>query len=259
MIGFLVVTLLAAASGAVVARIAASGVCAHPRAELAMSAGAKPLDLACCAGLPHASGPGGRISLACADGSDDSAVAVLDPPPAAAPPLTLPPSPEPSLGWWPWFLAVLGTGLVGTGANMLADGGDGGGLDGGGPSSGGCSAPAPLPGGESRTLYHGSQNFEGGAFDLSRAIELTRGITGTPGIYLTDDATRAIQQLAGPSGTVVRTEVPSDFADEIRQCDPFGRTEYFVVDQAGTQILNDGVTDVVSSIEAIKLWAAGGF
>jgi hypothetical protein len=108
-------------------------------------------------------------------------------------------------------------------------------------------------------LYHGSPTLEGTEFDLQKAITKSRRGTGEPGLYLTDDPERAITQFAGPGGTVVRTEVPSSFAQSIKQLDKYGRTEYFVNSQAGTDVLNSGITNVVSQREAIGLWAKGAF
>jgi hypothetical protein len=57
----------------------------------------------------------------------------------------------------------------------------------------------------------------------------------------------------------VRTEVPSSFADSIRQFDPYGREEFFVNSQAGVDVLNAGITHVVPWQEAVLLWSKGEF
>ena len=109
------------------------------------------------------------------------------------------------------------------------------------------------------TLYHGSRNFQGAQFDLARATAGKRPFTSRPGIYLTDDFTRAATQF-GREGVVVRTNVSSDFAARIRQTGgpPAHLTEYFVNAADDVAVLNRSVT-VTPTREAILLYFRGLF
>jgi hypothetical protein len=109
---------------------------------------------------------------------------------------------------------------------------------------------------ERTTLYHGSPAFHGDEFALDIAIRQTRRGTGLPCIYLTDDGGRAVSQF-GREGHVVRTRVPTAFANAIRQTDREGRIEYFVNTQEGVNILNEGITDIMTGMEAFRRWADG--
>ncbi|MEV8412738.1 putative T7SS-secreted protein [Streptomyces niveus] len=63
-----------------------------------------------------------------------------------------------------------------------------------------------------KILYHGTSKWKGEEFSLDPEIYVKREYTPHAGIYLTDDFNRAATQYAGPSGTIVRVEVPADKA-----------------------------------------------
>ena len=78
-------------------------------------------------------------------------------------------------------------------------------------------------------------------FNLARAmLGKPGGSTPNPGIYLTDQPTRAASQF-GRQGTVVVTRVPASFAQRTRQIGPTGLPEYFVNTEADTAVLNQNV------------------
>ena len=131
----------------------------------------------------------------------------------------------------------------------------GDGTDSGGTTGSGDTA------GESKVLYHGSQDFKGKEFELETATSDTRAGTPEPGIYLTDDFNRAATQYAGPGGTMVRTEVPAEFADAIFQKGgPKGNAPEFFADTIEeVDVLNEGITHVTDQAEAIKLFFQGKF
>lgn len=111
-----------------------------------------------------------------------------------------------------------------------------------------------------KILYHGSQDFQGDQFELSAADAGQRPGTPEPGVYLTDDFNRAATGY-GRGGTMVRVKVPEDFADSIRQLGGPGgdQPEFFVNTQAGVDILNAGITDVVPTQTAILRFLASDF
>jgi hypothetical protein len=99
---------------------------------------------------------------------------------------------------------------------------------------------------ETVVLYHGSKSFAGNVFDVGTATRLS-GKTGAsftpkPGIYLTDDFTRAATGY-GRGGHVARVEVPRSFAESIKQMGgPAGnQVEYFVNTEAAAAVLNRSV------------------
>ena len=111
-----------------------------------------------------------------------------------------------------------------------------------------------------KILYHGSQNFQGDSFELSAADAGQRPGTPEPGVYLTDDFTRAATGY-GRGGQMVRVKVPEDFADSIRQLGGPGgdQPEFFVNTQAGIDILNSGITDVTDTQSATTRFFSGDF
>jgi hypothetical protein len=113
------------------------------------------------------------------------------------------------------------------------------------------------------TLYHGSTAWEGEAFSLGRAVELS-GTTGAsytpvPGIYLTDDFLRAAQGY-GRGGHVVRVQVPRSFAESIRQLGGPGgnQPEFFVNTLEGVAVLNESLR-ILPTREAIQMFFRGVF
>ncbi|TVT26320.1 type IV secretion protein Rhs [Amycolatopsis rhizosphaerae] len=111
-----------------------------------------------------------------------------------------------------------------------------------------------------KVLYHGSKDFEGDQFSLNKAVDGKREYTPEGGVYLTDDFQRAATQY-GVGGRIVRVEVPEDFADSVRQLGGPGRNqpEYFVNTPEGIQLINEGITDVVPTNEAIMRFFSGNF
>lgn len=109
-------------------------------------------------------------------------------------------------------------------------------------------------------LYHGTQDFSGNVFDLDLATKLKRAGTPDAGIYLTDDFLRAASGY-GRGGKVVRVEVPAEFAESIRKMGgPNGnQPEFFVNTAEGVEILNQGITEVLPTNDAIKKFFAGKF
>ncbi|MEU7757151.1 DUF6531 domain-containing protein [Micromonospora sp. NPDC049171] len=111
-----------------------------------------------------------------------------------------------------------------------------------------------------KVLYHGSQKFEGTQFALDVAVASKRPGTPIPGVHLTDDFTRAATGY-GRGGQTVRVEVPDDFAQSIKQMGgPNGnQEEFFVNTQEGIDVLNQGITHVTPTSEAIPLHFMGNF
>ncbi|MFR9725869.1 DUF6531 domain-containing protein [Streptomyces sp. MS19] len=111
-------------------------------------------------------------------------------------------------------------------------------------------------------LYHGASDFRGTVFQLGAPTGVTvRGATPQPGLYLTDDLTRAVQQYAGVGGRVVRVEVPRDFADRIRQMGgPPGnrQPEWFVDNAADLAQVNNGIIGIRDSMDAFMSWMNRG-
>ncbi|MFF4443260.1 putative T7SS-secreted protein [Streptomyces sp. NPDC001502] len=92
-----------------------------------------------------------------------------------------------------------------------------------------------------KVLYHGTQEWKGTHFSLDPDVNVKREYTPDAGVYLTDDFQRAAQQYAGPGGTVVRVEVPADFAQSVYRLHsgPGGNLpEYFVNTPEGIELLN---------------------
>ena len=89
------------------------------------------------------------------------------------------------------------------------------------------------------TLYHGSRDWTGDAFNLGEVVRGVRHGTPEAGIYLTDDLSRAVTQY-GRGGHVVKTTVPADFAESIfRMGGPNGnQPEFFVNTAEGVDVLN---------------------
>ncbi|MFH8610375.1 DUF6531 domain-containing protein [Streptomyces sp. NPDC018029] len=122
--------------------------------------------------------------------------------------------------------------------------------------------PFGLSGCETVVLYHGSQNWHGDQFSLPRSIQDQRDYTPDAGVYLTDDFNRAATQYAGPSGHVVRVEVPREFADSVlrNHSGPAGNLpEYFVNTPEGVDVLNNGGPRVLPQGEAIMQHFMGNF
>ncbi|WP_433126614.1 DUF6531 domain-containing protein [Micromonospora sp. CA-240977] len=111
-----------------------------------------------------------------------------------------------------------------------------------------------------KVLYHGSQNFEGTQFALDIATASKRPGTPIPGVHLTDKFTRAATGY-GRGGQTVRVEVPEDFAQSIKQMGgPNGnQEEFFVNTQEGIDVLNQGITNITPTGEAIGLHFQGKF
>ncbi|MFG1920170.1 DUF6531 domain-containing protein, partial [Micromonospora sp. NPDC048898] len=111
-----------------------------------------------------------------------------------------------------------------------------------------------------KVLYHGSQKFEGTQFALDVAVASKRPGTPIPGVHLTDDFTRAATGY-GRGGQTVRVEVPDDFAQSIKQMGgPNGnQEEFFVNTQEGIDVLNQGITNITPTSEAIPLHFMGNF
>jgi hypothetical protein len=111
------------------------------------------------------------------------------------------------------------------------------------------------------TLYHGSQDFKGDKFDLSKALEGQRDFTPEAGVYLTDDFNRAATQYAGPGGSVVKVNVSKEFAEKIKQQGGPTKnrlTEYFVNTQDGINSINQN-TQKLSQGDAIREFFKGNF
>ncbi|MFC4470803.1 RHS repeat-associated core domain-containing protein [Streptomyces xiangluensis] len=111
-------------------------------------------------------------------------------------------------------------------------------------------------------LYHGSQNWTGPNFSLDLSNARQREYTPDAGVYLTDDFMRAAQQYAGPNGTVVRVEVPREFAESVyrQHGGPAGDLpEYFVNTQEGLDILNAGSPRALPQGEAFVQNVMGQF
>ncbi|TDC65226.1 DUF6531 domain-containing protein, partial [Streptomyces hainanensis] len=111
-------------------------------------------------------------------------------------------------------------------------------------------------------LYHGAQDLRGATFQLGAPTGVAvRGSTPQPGLYLTDDLTRAIQQYAGQGGQVVRVEVPREFADRIRQMGgPPGnqQPEWFVDNATDLAEVNNGIIGIRGSMDAFMNWMGRG-
>ncbi|MFD4273941.1 RHS repeat-associated core domain-containing protein [Streptomyces cyaneofuscatus] len=96
-----------------------------------------------------------------------------------------------------------------------------------------------------KVLYHGTREWKGEEFSLDPKISEKREYTPNAGIYLTDDFTRAATQYAGPSGTIVRVEVPAEKAASWLRLHegPAGNLpEYFVNNLEDLEVLNRKLT-----------------
>ncbi|MGW3404264.1 putative T7SS-secreted protein [Streptomyces zhihengii] len=92
-----------------------------------------------------------------------------------------------------------------------------------------------------KVLYHGAQEWKGDSFSLDPDVNVKREYTPNAGIYLTDDFNRAATQYAGPSGTVVRVEVPADRAEawlRLHEGPAGNLPEYFVNSSSDLPLLN---------------------
>lgn len=124
--------------------------------------------------------------------------------------------------------------------------------------------------GDTVTLYHGSPGaIEGGEFDLEIAKKLKRPGTQVPGVYLTDDYTRAATGY-GRGGTVTRVVVSKEFAKEIfNMGGPNGNQPEFVAKTPEqVKVINDSIKKTATATkqpqtlpttQATRLWACGGF
>src|SRR5262249_41933404 len=123
-----------------------------------------------------------------------------------------------------------------------------------------CTWIDPLGLAPYKILYHGSPNFQGTEFSLQIAQSSKQAGTPLAGIHLTDDFTRAATGY-GRGGHVVRVQVPAEFAERIRQLGgPLGnQPEYFVNTPEGIAVLNEGITDILPTGEAIARFFGGKF
>ncbi|MFF3955109.1 putative T7SS-secreted protein [Streptomyces sp. NPDC001890] len=97
----------------------------------------------------------------------------------------------------------------------------------------------------SKILYHGTPEWKGVVFSLDPDTYVKRPYTPSSGIYLTDDFGRAATQYAGPSGTVVRVEVPASKAESWLRLHegPAGNLpEYFVSHVDDVKLLNENIS-----------------
>ncbi|MEV1006805.1 DUF6531 domain-containing protein [Streptomyces sp. NPDC049881] len=118
----------------------------------------------------------------------------------------------------------------------------------------------PLGLGPYTILYHGSMNWQGTEFALDLSQTAKRPGTPEAGVYMTDDFTRAATGY-GRGGHVVRIKVPEEFAASIRQMGgPNGnQPEFFVNTPEGLAIVNEGITEILPTMEAIGRNFAGTF
>ncbi|MET7391497.1 RHS repeat-associated core domain-containing protein, partial [Streptomyces sp. NPDC005529] len=102
-----------------------------------------------------------------------------------------------------------------------------------------------------KILYHGSMDWQGSKFALNISEEAKRAGTPNAGVYLSDDFARVAGSY-GRGGHIVRVKVPKEFADSVFQMGgpKFNQPEFFVDTLEGVQILNDGITDVLPTMEA---------
>ncbi|MET7451227.1 DUF6531 domain-containing protein [Streptomyces sp. NPDC005574] len=109
-------------------------------------------------------------------------------------------------------------------------------------------------------LYHGSMDWQGPRFGLDLSAAGQRAGTPQAGVYLTDEFTRAATAY-GRGGHVVRVQVPEEFANSVRQMGgPNGnQPEFFVNTPEGLEILNNGITNVLPTQEAITQHFMGLF
>lgn len=111
-----------------------------------------------------------------------------------------------------------------------------------------------------KVLYHGSQGFKGDRFSLAEAQANKRPGTPRAGVHLTHDFIRASQGY-GREGDIVRVEVSEDFAESIRQ---YGgptqnQLEYVGYTEEQVEQINQGLTEVTSTADALSRWASGEF
>ena len=114
------------------------------------------------------------------------------------------------------------------------------------------------------TLFHGHREpLAGGKFDLEQSIRQKRAGTPVPGVYLTDDPVRAATQYATPSGYVTKVEVPTEFAESIKQESPIKgprgvpQHEYLVTTPDEVDTLNKN-PETKSSMDALRDWIKPG-
>ncbi|MGW3663584.1 RHS repeat-associated core domain-containing protein [Streptomyces sp. NPDC005141] len=109
-------------------------------------------------------------------------------------------------------------------------------------------------------LYHGSMDWQGTKFALNISEDAKRAGTPNAGVYLSDDFNRVATSY-GRGGHVVRVKVPKEFADSVFQLGGprHNQPEFFVNTPEGVQILNDGITEVLPTMEATMKHFAGLF